>query len=171
MFVTCLLLCNSTKSWRKAGKQRMSEGVNLKIEKIWRLFHLKEMVVALKRCIFDPIMVKPKCVREAADFWKNYKQTAEKCKPIFENWKKTTASQTHFGFPNFVSNMHRFSSTAICFWQFPIGTPCSNKRFCLTHTLTKSHHNAICRCNFSRKAACLLYQSELLVSKWPSTFC
>ena len=47
----------------------------------------KEMAVALKRCIFDPMLVKPKCVWEVADFLKNCKQTAEKCKQILENWK------------------------------------------------------------------------------------
>ena len=33
------------------------------------------------------MLVKPKCVWEVADFLKNCKQTAEKCKQIFENWK------------------------------------------------------------------------------------
>ena len=49
------------------------------------------MPVALKRCIFDPKFVKPKCVREVADFFlKNCKQTAKKCKQIFENCKKSS---------------------------------------------------------------------------------
>ena len=47
-----------------------------------------QMTVALKRCIFDPMLVKPKCVWKVAVFLKNCKQTAEKCKQIFENWKK-----------------------------------------------------------------------------------
>ena len=87
------------------------------------------MAVELKWCIFDPILVKPKCVWEAVVYLKNCKQTSEKCELIFENWKKTklldTTSQTHFGLTNIGSNMHRFSSTAIYFWQFSIGTPCS----------------------------------------------
>ena len=33
------------------------------------------------------MLVKPKCVWEVADFLKNCKQTAEKCKQFFENWK------------------------------------------------------------------------------------
>ena len=43
--------------------------------------------VAAKPCISDPMLVKPKCVWEVADFLKNCKQTAVKCKQIFENWK------------------------------------------------------------------------------------
>ena len=46
------------------------------------------MVVTLIRYIIDPMLVKQKCVWEVADFLKNCKQTAEKCKQIFENWKK-----------------------------------------------------------------------------------
>ena len=33
------------------------------------------------------MLVKPKCVWEVAVYLKNCKQTAEKCKQIFENWK------------------------------------------------------------------------------------
>ena len=46
-----------------------------------------QIAVTLLRCIFNPMLVKPKCVWEVADFLKNCKQTAEKCKQIFENWK------------------------------------------------------------------------------------
>ena len=42
--------------------------------------------------------------------------------------QKYTASQTHFGFTNTRSNMHRFSSTAISFWLFSNGTPCISKK-------------------------------------------
>ena len=44
---------------------------------------------------------------------KNCKKTAEKCQQISENWKKTTASQTHSGFVKIGSNMHRLNTTAI----------------------------------------------------------
>ena len=47
-----------------------------------------QMAVPLKVCISDPMLVKPKCDWEAVVFLKNCKQTAEKCKQIFENWKK-----------------------------------------------------------------------------------
>ena len=30
--------------------------------------YLKQMAVELKQCIFDPMLVKPKCVWEAVDF-------------------------------------------------------------------------------------------------------
>ena len=46
------------------------------------------MAVTLKVISSDPMLVKPKCVRDVAVFLKNCKQTAEKCKQIFENWKK-----------------------------------------------------------------------------------
>ena len=38
--------------------------------------------------------------------------------------QKTTASQTHFGFTNIGSNMHRFWATAFYFCNFLNGTPC-----------------------------------------------
>ena len=47
---------------------------------------LFQMAVTLKKCISDPMLEKPKWVREVAGFFlKNCKQTAEKCKQIFEN--------------------------------------------------------------------------------------
>ena len=60
---------------------------NRQIQGVPFTIYPKEMAVALKWCIFDPMLVKPKCVWEVADFLKNCKQTAEKCKQIFENWK------------------------------------------------------------------------------------
>ena len=48
---------------------------------------LFQMAVPLKLCISYPMLVKPKCVWEAVIFLKNCKQTAEKCKKFFENWK------------------------------------------------------------------------------------
>ena len=43
------------------------------------------MAVDLNRYTFDPTLVKPKCVSEAVDFLKNWKQTAEKCKQNFDS--------------------------------------------------------------------------------------
>ena len=43
------------------------------------------MAGALKQYTLDAMLVKPKCVLEAVGFLKNCKQTAEKCKKIFEN--------------------------------------------------------------------------------------
>ena len=63
------------------------------------------MAEALKQCIVEPKLIKPKCVWMVVVFLKNCKQTAEKWKQIFENWKKITASETHFGFTNFGSTM------------------------------------------------------------------
>ena len=52
---------------------------------------LFQFALSLKLSISDPMLVKPKCVWEVAVYLKNFKQTAEKCKQIFENWKKLTA--------------------------------------------------------------------------------
>ena len=49
---------------------------------------------------------------------------------IVNKLKKSTASQTHFGFTNTGLKVHRFSSTAIYFWQFLIGTPCTMNCVC-----------------------------------------
>ena len=46
------------------------------------------MALELKPGIYDPMLVKPKCVWKAVVYLKNCKHTAEKCKQIFENWKK-----------------------------------------------------------------------------------
>ena len=48
-----------------------------------------QMAVAQKLCIIDPMLVMPKCALGAVVFFlKNCKQTAEKCKQMFENWKE-----------------------------------------------------------------------------------
>ena len=79
----------------------------------------KSIAVELKWCISKAILVKPKCVWEAENFLKRSKQTTE-------YWKISDTCQTHFGFTNIGSKMHWFSSTAIYFWQFSIGTPCTS---------------------------------------------
>ena len=68
-----------------------AQGVQIKNCQKW-------MAVKLKRCIFDPLLVKPKYVWEVVDFFENCKQTAENCKQIFGKLEESTASQTHFGF-------------------------------------------------------------------------
>ena len=50
-----------------------------------------QMTITQKLSSSDHMLVKPKWVWEAVVFLKNCKQTAEKCKQIFENWKKLTA--------------------------------------------------------------------------------
>ena len=52
---------------------------------IWTI--TKENVAAQKLCVFKHMLVKLKCVWEAVVILKNCKQTAEKCKQIFKNWK------------------------------------------------------------------------------------
>ena len=49
---------------------------------------LFQFALSLKLSISDPMLIKPKCVWEVEVFLKNCKQTAEKCKQIFKNWKK-----------------------------------------------------------------------------------
>ena len=67
--------------------------------------------------IWPYVLVKPKCIWEAVEYLKNCKQTAVK----FSKIEKTYASQTHFGFTNIGSNMHRFWTTAFYFCNFSNG--------------------------------------------------
>ena len=41
------------------------------------------------------------------------------------NFSKSTISKTHFGFTNVGSEVHSFSFTAIYYWKFSNGTPCT----------------------------------------------
>ena len=70
------------------------------------------MAVELNRCTFDPMLVKPKCVREAVDFfnYENCSQTSAVCLQFF---KKSATSQTHFGFTNIEAEMHTSRLLAI----------------------------------------------------------
>ena len=63
-------------------------------------------------------------LRGGSVFLKNCKQTAEKCKQIFWKLKKTTASQTHFGFTNMGSEVLSFRVIALRKEQFWLGSPC-----------------------------------------------
>ena len=64
-------------------------------------------------------------LRAVEFFWKNCKQTAEKCKQI----EKTTATQTHIGFTYIGSEMHSFRGTAIWNNGFWFGLPCTIRKF------------------------------------------
>ena len=55
--------------------------------------------------------------------------------------EKSASSQTHFGFTNMGSNRHYFCATAISFWLFSNGTPCSTFKY--PHL--KFVHFSICR--------------------------
>ena len=46
----------------------------------------KQKVVVQNRCIFDVILVNPKCVWEAVVYMKNCKQTAKNVNKLLENW-------------------------------------------------------------------------------------
>ena len=66
------------------------------------------MAVALKRCIFDPMLVKPKCV------WEVWKILNKQLKNVnkFLKIEKTAISQTHFGFTNTGSRFVGFKHAA-----------------------------------------------------------
>ena len=64
------------------------------------------------------------CLRGCSFYLKNCKQTAEKCKQIFENWKKTAAYQTHFRFTNMGSEELSFRVTTIWKGKLWFGSPC-----------------------------------------------
>ena len=74
----------------------------------------EEMAVALKQCIFEPMLVKPKMRLKSGSFYQFSKICLHFSAVCLQFFKKT-ASQTHFGFTNIGSNMHRFSATAISF--------------------------------------------------------
>ena len=59
------------------------------------------LAITLKICVFDLMLVKPKCVWEVYIYFENCKQTAEKSKWMY-------ASQMHFGFTNMGSKVDRF---------------------------------------------------------------
>ena len=73
------------------------------------------MAVELKWYIFDPMLVKPKCVKEEVVYLKIVNKQL-KILNLFTKIEKNSASQTHFGLTNILSDMHRFSSTAIYTW-------------------------------------------------------
>ena len=74
---------------------------------------------------FWPYVGKVKMGLRGKQFLKNCEQTAEKCKQIFENWKKTATSQTHFGFTNMGSKELIFRVIAIWKGKFWFGSLCT----------------------------------------------
>ena len=60
-------------------------------------------LMTLKICIFDPMLLKPKCVFKACIYFINCKQTAEKSTQMYGR-----ASEAHFGFTNMGSKVHHF---------------------------------------------------------------
>ena len=76
-------------------------------------------------------MGEPKCVGEMAVFLKNCKQTAEKCKQIFENWKNMSLDKSILALATiqhkWVQKMHRFSAKDIWSIKFLSETPCTSK--------------------------------------------
>ena len=80
------------------------------------------LAITLKLCITDPMLVKPKCVREAYNFF-DFQLFVYNFQLVVYNFsKKLYASQTHFGFINIGSEMLFFDSTPIYFWWFSIWT-------------------------------------------------
>ena len=51
------------------------------------LFFIIWELITQKQCIFDPMLVKPKCVWEAYIYFENCKQTAENCNQRAEKSK------------------------------------------------------------------------------------
>ena len=69
------------------------------------------MAVTLERIIFNPSLVKPKCVLGVADFF----QFSAVCLQFSKN---SATLQTHFGFTNIASEMHRFKAMDFTWNQF-----------------------------------------------------
>ena len=82
-----------------------------------------------KRCVFDPMLVKPKCGWEAYIYFENCKQAAEKLK-----WIYLSQTHTHFGFHDGGSKVHRF--WVLSSWKVKnvSGTPCR----CCGNNLSRS---------------------------------
>ena len=55
------------------------------------------------------------CLGICSLFLENSKQTAEKCRQISENQKKSTVFQMQIGFTNIESNMNHFKTTVLYF--------------------------------------------------------
>ena len=82
------------------------------------------MAVPLKLCIFDLTLVKPKCVWEAVVFFNFRKFVYIFQLFVYNFFKKTSTSQTHFGFTNIGSGMPTFRDRAIWKSKFWFGSPC-----------------------------------------------
>ena len=90
---------------------------------------LFQIAVSLKRSIFDPSLVKPKCVLGVADFF----QFSAVC---LQFPKKSATLQTHFGLYNMGSNIHSFWAMAIWNKKFRFGSPCNTLGLESVHTPT-----------------------------------
>ena len=76
------------------------------------------LATTLKLCISDPMLVKPKCVWEAYNFF-DFQLF------VFNFSKKMYASQTHFGFTNMGSKTHIFRVMSSQRVKNVSGTPCN----------------------------------------------
>ena len=86
-----------------------------------------QMAVPLKLCIFDPMLVKPKCVQGVADFFK-FSAACLQFSAVCLQFPKISATlQTTFGLYNMGSKMHSFRGTAIWSCNFWFGSPCTMK--------------------------------------------
>ena len=74
--------------------------------------------------LFWPHVGKAKKCLRGCRFFQSSKSCLQLLAVCLQIFKKSTVSQMHFGFTNIRSKVHCFSSTAIYFWQFLIGTPC-----------------------------------------------
>ena len=76
---------------------------------------LFQIAVSLKRNIFDPSLVKPKCVLGVVDFFQ-FSAVCLKFTAIFtisKKKKKSATPETHFGLYHLGSKMHNHGATAI----------------------------------------------------------
>ena len=80
----------------------------------YRVFRLK-MAVAQRRCILAPLLEKPAKMGLRGGIFFNFRKFVYIFQLFVYNFskRKTTASQTHFGFTNIGSEMLSFRGTAI----------------------------------------------------------
>ena len=74
---------------------------------------LFQIAVSLKRSIFDPSLVKPKCVLGVADFFQFSAVCLQFSAVCLQFPKKSATLQTHFGLYNMGSNIHSFWAMAM----------------------------------------------------------
>ena len=67
------------------------------------------MAITLKICVFDPMLVKPKCVWEVYIYFENCKQTAENCKQTAENCKQIAEKSTEYKLNSWKDKIQCFS--------------------------------------------------------------
>ena len=85
--------------------------------------------ITQKLSLSDPKLVKPKCVWEAVVFFQFLKICLHFSTVCLQFFKKTTTSQTHYGFTNMGSEVLSFWVISLGKGQFWFGSPCISSNY------------------------------------------